>query len=140
MSLYLDGSVVAKLLATEPDSGRVAEIIEMETNLVVSALARLEALVVIKSLVAAGEISSRTANRRQKQLQQLLELPTFSFERVGSNVFEVAERQLDFSYCPTLDRLHLAVMQDLGLRRILTNDDQQARAARALGFQVVMPR
>jgi hypothetical protein len=43
-------------------------------------------------------------------------------------------------YCPTLDRLHLAVMQALGFRRLLTNDDAQARAGRALGFSVSLPR
>jgi hypothetical protein len=42
--------------------------------------------------------------------------------------------------CPTLDRLHLAAMQSLELRHLLTNDDAQARAARALGFSVVVPR
>ncbi len=140
MSLYLDGSIVVKLLASEPDSGRVAEIVETETNLIVSALARLEALVVISSLVAAGEISARTASRRQVQLQRLIELPTFSFERVGYRIFEIAEGQLPSGYCATLDRLHLAVMQDLGLRRLFTNDDQQAKAARALGFDVILTR
>ena len=42
--------------------------------------------------------------------------------------------------CPTLDRLHLASMEALNLRRLLTNDDAQARAARALGFAVIVPR
>ena len=34
----------------------------------------------------------------------------------------------------------LAAMEALGIRRLLTNDDQQAAAARALGFGVVLPR
>jgi hypothetical protein len=39
-----------------------------------------------------------------------------------------------------LDRLHLAVMKSLDVRRLLTNDHAQARAARALGFVVIVPR
>jgi hypothetical protein len=31
-------------------------------------------------------------------------------------------------------------MQALGVRRLLTNDDIQARAATALGFEVLRPR
>lgn len=42
-------------------------------------------------------------------------------------------------HCRTLDRLHLATMEALGLRRLLTNDVLQARAARALGFEVRTP-
>ena len=43
-------------------------------------------------------------------------------------------------HCRTLDRLHLAAMQALGVRRLLTNDDIQTRAATALGFEVLRPR
>ena len=64
--------------------------------------------------------------------------------RAPTAVVDVAEGQARTlprdAYCPTLDRLHLAVMKSLDLRRLLTNDDAQARAARALGFSVVVPR
>lgn len=140
MSLYLDGSILVKLLAFEPESERVAKIIQSETKHIVSSLARLEALVVLGTLVAAGEISKRTAGQRKTRLQDLLALPSFAFERVRSEVFEIAEEQLAPAYCATLDRLHLAAMHSLGLRRLFTNDDQQTRAARALGYEVIMPR
>jgi len=58
-------------------------------------------------------------------------------------IVETAERQITAlpkdGYCPTLDRLHLAVMQALDFERLLTNDGAQARAARALGFSVILP-
>jgi predicted nucleic acid-binding protein len=57
---------------------------------------------------------------------------------------EVAEAQTrplaKSAHCRTLDRLHLATMQVLGFQRLLTNDDRQAAAARALGFDVRLPR
>jgi hypothetical protein len=42
-------------------------------------------------------------------------------------------------HCRTLDRLHLAIMASIGMRRLLTNNDAQARAARRLGFDVFLP-
>jgi hypothetical protein len=41
---------------------------------------------------------------------------------------------------PTLDRLHLSTMHALGVWRLLTDDDTQAAAARALGMDVLLPR
>jgi predicted nucleic acid-binding protein len=59
-------------------------------------------------------------------------------------MIEVAETQVralrKAAHCRTPDRLHLATMQVLGLQRLLTNGDRQAAAARALGFQVSLPR
>ena len=43
-------------------------------------------------------------------------------------------------YCRSLDRLHLATMQALGLHRLLTDDELQARTARGLGFEITLPR
>lgn len=140
MSLYLDGSILVKLLVDEPDSPRAIELLENEDEVVISALARLEALIVIDSLVAAGESSPRAATRRHTRLGELQQLPQFRFLPCRATIFGLAEAQLPTAYCPTLDRLHLAVMQDLSLRRIFTNDEQQASAARALGFEVMMLR
>ena len=35
--------------------------------------------------------------------------------------------------------LHLAAMDELGVRRLLTNDAKQAAAARVLGYEVLHP-
>ncbi len=140
MSLYLDGSIVAKLLVAEPDSARVLELLRAESEIVISALARLEALIVIDAMVAGGESNAQAATRRRVQLDELQRTPGFRFQPCGAGLFHTAEAQLPTAYCRTLDRLHLAAMQEYGLRRIVTNDDQQAAAARALGFEVLMPR
>jgi uncharacterized protein with PIN domain len=42
-------------------------------------------------------------------------------------------------HCRTLDRLHLAAMTELDVARLMTHDAVQAQAARALGFEVVIP-
>jgi predicted nucleic acid-binding protein len=78
------------------------------------------------------------------RLDELLRQEPYELIRPPAEVVDVAEAQIRTlplgAYCPTLDRLHLSVMKSLGLDRLLTNDDPQARAARALGCTVIMPR
>lgn len=42
-------------------------------------------------------------------------------------------------HCLSLDRLHLAAMAELGVKRLMTHDGRQAEAARELGYEVEMP-
>jgi hypothetical protein len=65
----------------------------------------------------------------------------FEFRDLPGAVFQLAILQHVSAqwHCRTLDRLHLAAMKELGLRRLLTNDAKQAAAARALGYEVVSP-
>ena len=65
-----------------------------------------------------------------------------SYAEFEDDLARIARQQVLSSavYCRTADRLHLAAMEALGLRRLLTNDEQQATAARALGFGVLLPR
>ncbi|MGI8603712.1 MAG: type II toxin-antitoxin system VapC family toxin [Verrucomicrobiales bacterium] len=140
MSLYLDGSIVGKLLLAEPETSRVVQFVQRETEVVISSLARLEGLIIIHSLVAGGKLTEANAHKRRVRLDKLMAFPKVRTVPCRATIFQIAEAQLSTVYCPTLDRLHLAVMQDLGLRRLLTNDDQQAAAAHVLGFEVLMPR
>ena len=63
MSLYLDTSCLLKLLFPEPESRRVAQLIEAESSVVVSALARLEALGQLQARVAGGILSAALARK-----------------------------------------------------------------------------
>ena len=49
------------------------------------------------------------------------------------------DREARRVHCRTLDRLHLAAMEELGLRRLMTTDTAQAAGGKALGFEVVSP-
>lgn len=138
-SLYLDASILVKLLREEPETPRIIELLAAESDVVVSTLARLEALVVVDSWRAGGLVKREAAQRRAL-LEKVLAFPPFRFAPCRAGIFEIAEAQLSSAYCPTLDRLHLSAMQDLRLHRIFTNDSQQAAAARALRFEVMMPR
>ena len=144
MSLYLDTSCLLKLLFTEPESSNTALLVAAETRVVVSSLARLEAIVQIQGRVAGGLLTARSASTLSRILDQTLAATPFDVDATAPGIDAVAVGQLyplgRSVHCRTLDRLHLASMQALGLRRILTNDDIQARAATSLGFQVLRLR
>jgi predicted nucleic acid-binding protein len=144
MSLYLDTSCLLKVLFPEPETRRVMQLISAEEEVVVSTLARVETTVQVHARVAGGHMPRAAGRLLLKRLDSLLHWAPYSVAREPADFLEVAEAQARAlsreGYCPSLDRLHLAVMQALGVTRLFTNDDAQARAARALGFTVIVPR
>lgn len=142
MSLYIDTSALLKLFFSEPESVRTSEIVSQESDITVSSLTRLEALIQIQRREAIGVLTSARAGRRRRRLERLVTLSPFKLQICPSALTAAAESQVlsAATYCPTLDRLHLAAMQLFNLRRLLTNDDTQAKAAHELGFEVFLPR
>lgn len=93
----------------------------------------------------AGDTLSRSgAAGLLRRLDALLAMAPYETAMFPSAAVDLAAKQVRLDsrsvHCRTLDRLHLAVMEAMGLRRILTNDEAQARAAAALGFEIVRPR
>jgi hypothetical protein len=135
-------SVLLKLFFAEPESVRKSEIVSDEPDITVSSLTRLETLIQIQRREAIGMLTSAKAGRRRQRLERLVTLSPFKLQTCPSALIPEAERQVlsVTTYWPTLDRLHLAAMQLFHLRRLLTNDDTQAKAAHELGFEVILPR
>lgn len=142
MSLYIDTSAFLKLFFQEPESARTIELVSAEPAITVSALTRIEALAQIRGREVGGLLTHAKAQERRRQLDVVVAARPFHLRACPAEVFQVAEQQIASSaaHCFTLDRLHLAAMQVFGLHRLLTNDDTQAAAARALGWEVLMPR
>jgi predicted nucleic acid-binding protein len=144
MALYLDTSCLLKLLFAEPESARTSLMVAAESRVVVSSLARLEAIVQVQGRVAGGILTRRAATALCRLLDQTLETRPFDLVMTPVGIDAVAVGQIfplgRSLHCRTLDRLHLAIMDSLGLARLLTNDEIQARAAAALGFEVLAPR
>jgi len=142
--LYLDTSCFLKLFFPEPETSRVLELAGREEQIVVSTLARLEVLVQVQARVATRLLSARAATALIARMDGVLRRKPYELVACPPGIIEIAESQIrpvaKSTYCRTLDRLHLATMQGLGLRRLLTNDDVQARAARVLRFEVGSPR
>ncbi len=142
MSLYIDTSCLLKLVFVEPESARVHHLIQAEPQVTVSTLAELEAEQILWAQLLGGGLSRRDHLRLGGFLKNLRGATPFVHKTVPHDLAQIARRQIRDSniYCRTPDRLHLAAMEALGIRRLLTNDDQQAAAARSLGFGVVLPR
>ena len=144
MSLYLDTSCLLKTLFLEPETAKTLELIAGEERVIVSSLARIEALTHVHGRVAGGLLSRATARRLAQRLDALLDSAPYDLTRSPVTIFDLATAQVrSFAakrYCRSLDRLHLATMEALRLRRLLTNDVAQARAAEGMGFVVLFPR
>ena len=143
MSLYLDASGLLKVLFPEPETSRVMQLIAAEEHVVVSTLARLETLVQVHARAAGGLLTRPAARSLIDRLEKLLRQARYEVVRADGRRRrgrragpDAPARRLLSDAGPS----HLAVMKSLDLRRLLTNDDAQARAARALGFSVVVPR
>ena len=144
MAIYLDTSCLLKVFFPEPETDRTLELISAEPRVLVSSLARLESLSQIHARVAGGLLSPSRAVRLRQRIESVLKLAPYEQVRCPLDMVEVAEKHVNLAekggYCRTLDRLHLATMHALGVHRLLTNDDTQATAARALGLDVILPR
>jgi predicted nucleic acid-binding protein len=141
--IYIDSSSLLKLFHDEPESASVRQLVAGETDVIISSLTQLESRIQIKSAWLGGDYGKPRYLAFIKQLDDLPESAPFRFVELAGNIFPTAIRQ-DWEAGPlhlrVLDRLHLAAMQELNALRLMTNDENQATAAKALGFEVIIPR
>jgi predicted nucleic acid-binding protein len=139
--IYIDSSSLLKTLWEEPESDAVRVAIAGEAQVVVSTLTELETQVQLRAKWLGGATPKARYHAYRARLASFRKTSPFDFRELPGTVFQLAIRQhvSGTCHCRTLDRLHLAAMSDLGLRRLLTNDSKQAAAARALGYDVVSP-
>ena len=139
---YIDSSSLLKTLWEEPESQAVREAIAGEDQVVVSSLTELETEVQLRAKWLAGAITKRRYETYRAKLASFRDIAPFEFRDLPGSVFRRAiEQHVSEAkwHCRSLDRLHLAAMDELGLRRLLTNDNKQAATARVLGYDVVSP-
>ena len=113
-----------------------------ESTVVISALAELETLVQLKAGWTGGSLTRNQWRQMEAKFAVLRNQSPFDFRNLPSALFQVALRQHRNSrnlHCRALDRLHLAAMEELNISRLMTHDENQAKAAIEAGFQVVRP-
>ena len=140
--IYLDTSCLLKLLREEPESADVRRRVDEEDAVLVSSLTELETEVQLKAAALSGDIRTSQWRQYQAKLGAMRNLDPFHFRYLPAAVFSTALRQKRHpqgAYCRSLDRLHLAAMEELKLTRLITLDDTQGKAAEALDFAVIYP-
>jgi predicted nucleic acid-binding protein len=140
--IYLDSSSLLKLFHDEPESAAVRGAVAAESDVIVSALAQLESRVHFKSGWLGGDYGKARYLAFVKGLDALVDAAPFRLVELTGSVFSTAIRQdwrAGSLHMRVLDRLHLAAMEELDVHRLMTNDANQAAAARALGWDVLVP-
>ncbi len=113
-----------------------------EDSVIISALTELETLVQLKAAWMGGGLNRAQWRHAEARFGVLRNQPPFEFRKLSGALFQTALRQHRNSgerHCRSLDRLHLAAMEELKLTRLMTHDEGQAIAAQEAGFQVVWP-
>lgn len=140
--LYIDTSSLLKVLLTEPESRAVDAAVAAESAVVISSLTELETLVQLRARRLGGVLAKTVLRRIEAKFASLRESPPFVFRALTGAAFTTAIRQhgQTETHCRSLDRLHLAAMEELEITRLMTHDARQAEAARAAGFAVLTPQ
>lgn len=131
-----------KILLPEPESQAVQAAVAGEDVVVLSILAELEAEVQLHAAWLGGTVTRIQYRRLTTRLRVLPQRQPFEVRQLPGRVFSTALRQhreRERPHARTVDRLHLAAMEELGVRRLMTHDRAQAEAARAVGYAVVTP-
>jgi predicted nucleic acid-binding protein len=140
--IYLDTSCLLKLLLDEPESSAVRSAANSEEEVVVSSLAELEAEVQLKTMATGGEIRANQWRQYQARPAAMRNFNPFHFRHLPAAFFSTALRQHrhpQAMHCRSLDRLHLAAMEELKMKRLMTLDEQQAKVAAALNYEIIRP-
>ena len=96
----------------------------------------------LKAAWTGGSLTKPQWRKLEVELGLLRNEPPFEFRTLPATLFQTALRQHRNSgdtHRRTVDRLHLAAMEELQVSRLMTHDDGQAKAAREAGFEVVRP-
>ena len=139
--IYIDTSSLLKLVIPDEYSTPVGEAVAAENKIFVSSLTRLEALVQIRAKHLGGTITAAAAGKILDKFALMLASEPFVCRDLSGFVFTTAIHQHGntTAHCRSLDRLHLAAMEEIGVRRLMTHDTRQAEAAVALGYKVFSP-
>jgi predicted nucleic acid-binding protein len=141
--VYIDTSSLLKTLWLEPESAEVGRAIAAEKRVVISSLTELETEIQLHARWVGGGFAKAKYLAYRKAFEAYRETAPFEFHALSGSIFSEALRQHRASgkvRCRTLDRLHLSAMEELGVRRLVTNDARQAEAAIVVNYEVLVPR
>lgn len=126
-NIYIDSSAILKFIIKEAESEAVVSI--SRARFITSELSRVE----VKRAILRYEPNAL------KVAENILD--NFNFVKIDSQTLVQAERLPERINLRALDAIHIAVASKMALKinSILTYDKQMAKAAKALGFEVLSP-
>jgi len=139
--IYIDTSALIKTLISESASEAVDQSLSEATSVIISPLVELEIHVQLRGWFLGGRYRRREYSALCENFESLKSNSPFSFRMTSGAIFNAAlnqHRETEI-HCRSLDRLHLAAMEELGIKRLMTHDFRQADAARERGIEVLMP-
>jgi predicted nucleic acid-binding protein len=141
MSIYMDTSAFLQIVEIQPHTAAILSSIQRETRVVLSKLTQLEALTHFAGQLAGGTIRRAELPRLKGLMLELMQSAPFQLAPASPRLLEAAIDQVNATsvHCRSLDRIHLTIMAELGISRLMTYDRQQAAAAKELGFSVLSP-
>ena len=131
MRLYLDSSVIVKLVQTEPESTALRRYLgrHRADDIVTSELARVE---VVRAVLPGGAPALGKARRQLARFHQV---------SLTRDLLDAAATLAPETLLHSLDAIHVASAQLLGgdLGALVTYDERMAQAARAAGLETATP-
>ena len=138
----MDTSSFLKLFFKEPESPAVRQEVFTTPKVIISSLVEFEGRNQLQASRLGGDYNEKSYQGFLLRIESLKDTDPFDFRKLAGTLFETAIQQVQDAhnlYLRSMDRLHLAAMEELGIRRLITNDFKQAEAAQAKGFEVVVP-
>jgi predicted nucleic acid-binding protein len=128
--LYLDSSAIVKLIAPEPETAALVEMLRTDSEAISSALARVEVLRAVRRVGSSPERTSRA----QEVLDRIALVPID--DDILHDAARLAPRGLR-----TLDAIHLAtaLMLSPDLESVITYDTRLSDAAVEAGLAAAAP-
>ena len=139
---YMDTSSLLKLLLDIEECHLVHRAISTCGPILISSITFLEGHVQLKARILGGIFKGKVYEEVSAKLDDYRFTKPFTYKIVPGSVFERGVLQVkdpDSVYLRSMDRLHLAAMEELRVQHLLTNDLKQAEAAREMGYLVMVP-
>lgn len=126
-NIYIDSSAILKFIIKEAESEAVVSI--SRARFLTSELSQVE---VTRAILRYEPSAIKVAENI---------LDNFNYVKIDSQTLVQAERLPERINLRALDAIHIAVASKMALKinSILTYDKQMAKAAKALGFEVLSP-
>jgi predicted nucleic acid-binding protein len=144
VTAYFDTSVITKWYLPEPDSGAALRTrARFALPVVLTHLHRVELvtawhLKVFRNEIPRGIVELALGHVEADVVAGLWELPVYDLVDVYSQAESISRQHTAMLGARSLDVLHVAAAIILAASAFITDDDRQARLARAAGLRVTM--